>query len=184
MPWNAWRADHLGTRVILDGENLNGMILTGIDFSRASLRGASMHATNLMNADLRGADLTGANLAEADLIMAKLDGAILTGANLREADLLGANLAHAIYGAADLEGALHVPHSPGEICPTDRDGLLLATGHRTLICLAGRSPSYDLALLAPRVFGVAASEISAGPERDESPRAVALVTRLVRKPSS
>jgi len=131
VPWNAWRADHLGTHVILDGENLNGMILTGIDFSRASLRGASMHATNLMNADLRGADLTGANLAEADLIMAKLDGAILTGANLREADLLGANLAHAIYGAADLEGALHVPHSPGEICPTDRDGLLLATGHRT-----------------------------------------------------
>jgi hypothetical protein len=44
------------------------MILTGIDFSQASLRGASLHAANLMNADLRGADLTGANLREADLI--------------------------------------------------------------------------------------------------------------------
>ena len=111
--WNAWRADHHGAPVILDEENLNGMILTGIDLSRASLRGASMHATNLMNADLRGADLTGANLAEADLIMAKLDGAILTGANFREADLLGASLDQAVYGAADLEGALHVPHLGG-----------------------------------------------------------------------
>ena len=64
-------------------------------------------------------------------------------------------------------------------CPTDRDGLLLAAGHRTLICLAGRSPSYDLALLAPRVFGLAASEISAGPERDEPPGAVALVSPRV-----
>ena len=44
------------------------MVLSGIDFSRVSLRGASLHATNLMKADLRGADLSGANLAEADLM--------------------------------------------------------------------------------------------------------------------
>jgi ribosomal protein S18 acetylase RimI-like enzyme len=85
------------------------MILTGVDFSRVSLRGASLHATNLMNADLRYADLTGANLVEADLIGARLDGAVLAGANLREADLLGARLGSARFSAEDLKGALHVP---------------------------------------------------------------------------
>ena len=96
-PWNVWRREHPDVAVILDGADLNGMILTGIDFSRVSLRGASMHATNLMNADLRQADMTGANLAEADLIAAKLGGAILTRANLHEADLLGADLTDTQY---------------------------------------------------------------------------------------
>lgn len=110
-PWNLWRREHPDVAISLDGANLNGMILTGVDFSHASLRGASLHATNLMNADLRHADMTGANLSEADLIMAKLGGAILTGANLYEADLLGADLADAQYAAKDLQGALHVPQA-------------------------------------------------------------------------
>jgi len=66
------------------------------------------------------------------------------------------------------------------------------------------APRYDLALLAPRVFGIAASEISAGPERDEQRGAatalpqrvfwgilagavivlLGLIARLIRKPSS
>src|SRR5215467_10245190 len=50
--WNAWRREHPDLAINLDGANLNGMILTGIDFSRVSPRGASLHATNLMNADL------------------------------------------------------------------------------------------------------------------------------------
>src|SRR5262249_44066299 len=107
--WNRWREEHPDVTVTLDGAKLDGMILTGINFSHASLRGASMHATNLMNADLRHADLTGANLAEADLIAANMEGAILRGATLREADLLGANLAGAQYAGDDLTGALHVP---------------------------------------------------------------------------
>jgi hypothetical protein len=66
-------------------------------------------------------------------------------------------------------------------------------------------PSYDLALLAPRVFGVSAVEVSPGPERDEraggaaaivSPRLfwailigavvvlLGLVARLVRQPAA
>jgi hypothetical protein len=65
-------------------------------------------------------------------------------------------------------------------------------------------PNYDLALLTPRVFGVSASEVAPGPERDERPKAaagvspwvfwgimvgavivlLALITRLVRKPTS
>ena len=93
--WNHWRAENPDAAIVLDGQTLDGMILTGINFSRASLRGASLHATNLMNADLREADLTGANLTEADLIGANLEGAILAGATLREADLLGANLTNA-----------------------------------------------------------------------------------------
>ena len=107
--WNVWRSENPDVAIILDGANLNGMILTGIDFSRASLRGASMHATNLMSADLRRADLTGANLAEADLIAARLGGAILTGANLHEADLLGAELIDTQYSVEDLRGAVNVP---------------------------------------------------------------------------
>jgi len=107
--WNQWRSEHPDIAIVLDGANLDGMILTGIDFSRASLRGASLHATNLMNADLRFADLSGANLSEADLIGAKLQEAVLNGANLRETDLLGADLTGARYSDDDLRGALHAP---------------------------------------------------------------------------
>jgi uncharacterized protein YjbI with pentapeptide repeats len=107
--WNTWRRENPDVAIVLDGAKLDGLILTGIDFSRVSLRGATLHATNLMNGDLREADLTGANLAEADLIGAKLQGAILTGANLREADLLGADLSDARYSLDDVAGALHVP---------------------------------------------------------------------------
>jgi hypothetical protein len=93
------------------------------------------------------------------------------------------------------------------LLPSYRMRLFRESGQRLRLAY-GRSdlapPSYDLALLAPRVFGVASSEISAGPARDERPGAVALVsprvfwgvlagavivllgliTRLVRKPSS
>ncbi|HLG55301.1 MAG TPA: GNAT family N-acetyltransferase [Vicinamibacterales bacterium] len=117
-PWNYWRRENPDAVIVLDGADLNGMILTGVDFSHASLRGASMHATNLMNADLRYADLSGANLVEADLICAKLEGAVLTGANLHEADLLGAEMKQARYSAEDLKGALHAPS-----CAIRRAGL-------------------------------------------------------------
>src|SRR6185295_10349342 len=38
------------------------------------------------------------------------------------------------------------------------------------------APSYDLALLAPRVFGVSAVEVTPGPEREERAAAAALVS--------
>jgi uncharacterized protein YjbI with pentapeptide repeats len=41
-----------------DRADLNGMILTAIDFARVTLRGASLHATNLMKAKLGGAILS------------------------------------------------------------------------------------------------------------------------------
>ncbi len=92
--WNAWRREHPDLVITLDHADLNGMILTGIDFARVSLRGA---------------DLTGADLTEADLICANLAGAILSGARFVEADFLGASLGGAHYSPEDLEGALHVP---------------------------------------------------------------------------
>jgi hypothetical protein len=67
------------------------------------------------------------------------------------------------------------------------------------------APSYDLALLAPRVFGVSAMEVSPGPEREERAGGAAalvspwlfwgilitavivllgLIARLVRKPAA
>jgi len=57
--WNAWRREHPDLVITLDHADLNGMILTGIDFARVSLRGASLHATNrscaLFGEDLKGA---------------------------------------------------------------------------------------------------------------------------------
>jgi len=50
--WNAWRREHPDLVITLDHADLNGMILTGIDFARVRLRGASLHATNLMNAEI------------------------------------------------------------------------------------------------------------------------------------
>ena len=41
VPWNAWRRENPDVVVVLDHADLNGMILIGIDFARASLRGAS-----------------------------------------------------------------------------------------------------------------------------------------------
>ena len=48
------KASNPDVPIVLDEVRLDGLILTGIDFSHVSLRGASMHAVNLMNADLRG----------------------------------------------------------------------------------------------------------------------------------
>ena len=36
--WNAWRREHPDLVITLDHADLNGMILTGIDFARVSLR--------------------------------------------------------------------------------------------------------------------------------------------------
>jgi hypothetical protein len=33
-PWNQWRRENPGIAIVLDGADLSGMILTGVDFSR------------------------------------------------------------------------------------------------------------------------------------------------------
>ena len=63
VAWNEWRANHLGTSVILRGADLRDAILRD-----AILRDANLRDANLRGADLRGANLRGANLRGADLV--------------------------------------------------------------------------------------------------------------------
>ena len=80
--------------------NLNGVVLSGADFSDADLSGVDFIRTNLS-----GANLSGANLRYADLSGTNLSGANLSDANLRYADLSGANLRYANLSGADLRYA-------------------------------------------------------------------------------
>ena len=68
------------------------VVLTGCDFSRASLRGANLAYVILTFAKLRGADLSDSILAHADLSRADLSGADLGNADMTDADLDGAIL--------------------------------------------------------------------------------------------
>lgn len=68
------------------------VVLTGCDFSRASLKGADLAYVILTFAKLRGADLSYSILAHADLSKADLSGADLANADLTDADLDGAIL--------------------------------------------------------------------------------------------
>jgi len=109
----------------LDGVDLSGADLRGIDFGfvglrRANLAGADLREAKLLHAwlngaNLRGADLRDANLASAqvvaadaegaDLRGARLDNSIWTNANLRRADLRGASGSGFAFEMIDLRGA-------------------------------------------------------------------------------
>jgi WD40 repeat protein/nucleoside phosphorylase len=94
----------------LEGNDLRGQNLSGIDLRRANLQNANLSGvtlvkTNLTDAQLRGAqlvhaDLSGAVLLNVDLVQADLSRANLLGADLRGAQLQGAKLR-----AAKLTGA-------------------------------------------------------------------------------
>lgn len=68
----------------LQGADLSGLVLDGVNFIRANLTGAN---------------LKGSRLLEADLIFANL-----TGADLTDADLRGATLNETVWFAAKVEG--------------------------------------------------------------------------------
>lgn len=74
---------------------LNGLDLSGLDFSGAILR-----ATALNGADLSGARLDGAVLSQAWMVEANLTGASLVGAELFQTQMSGADLTD-----ADLSGS-------------------------------------------------------------------------------
>ena len=89
---------------------LNGLDLSGLDFTGANLRAARMNGVDLSGAVLDGAELSQAWMMEADLTGASLKGATLfqtqlTRARLAGADLTGARLA-ADFTKADLTGAV------------------------------------------------------------------------------
>jgi uncharacterized protein YjbI with pentapeptide repeats len=94
----------------LGGVHLDGVDLSGADFSDVNLGGAHLNGANLRGAFLSNANLGGAFLSDTDLsgarlIRSNLGGAFLNDADLRGADLDHANLSEAHLSNADLRGA-------------------------------------------------------------------------------
>lgn len=97
--------------VTVDGDDLSGASLAGIDFAGATLTGVDLSGADLAGASfafatLRDVDLSGASLAAADL-----RGAVLLSATLGGTDLSGANLGKAMvplemFAGNTLTGAL------------------------------------------------------------------------------
>ncbi|MBD3392051.1 MAG: hypothetical protein GF418_08260 [Chitinivibrionales bacterium] len=103
--WNEWLAHNTHVKIRLQGidlagANLEGVNLRNVDLGFANLRGANLknavlRYANLRHTDLCGADLSGADLVAANLRDADLSGTCLCGAEVNAEDLLGANLSHA-----------------------------------------------------------------------------------------
>jgi uncharacterized protein YjbI with pentapeptide repeats len=66
------------------GQNFDGLDLTGVNLQDAHLQEASFIGANLNQSNLRGADLTGAYLKQTQLDGADLTGATLTGAYIED----------------------------------------------------------------------------------------------------
>lgn len=92
----------------LEGANLQGKDLSGVNFENAELEKA-----NLSNANLTGANLEHADLEESNLKCANLTNANLKYADLEQANLKGANIKGAILKEAELEFATW---PSGKIC--------------------------------------------------------------------
>lgn len=118
--WNAWRAAHpcaeIDLRALplealaptggrLNGIDLHGALLAGVDLGLTDLVDADLTGADLRGAMLKSVDLSGARLAGADLCDANLLSARLTGADLRGARLQRATLAFAAMDKANLTGA-------------------------------------------------------------------------------
>lgn len=93
-------------RLVLDGADLRGAILSGARLAGASLRRAMLDDALMVGADLRGADLAGACLRHAHLSGADLTRADLSFCDLRGASLLTAELSSAVATGADMREAL------------------------------------------------------------------------------
>jgi uncharacterized protein YjbI with pentapeptide repeats len=118
--WNEWRDAANTEAIVLEGADLRGCMLRGIDLSkalltRAKLAGADLGGAMLAEAELMEADLSSASFESAFLMAADLSGADLRGiymmgawlaeSNLTGADLRGGDLTNATLLDADLSGA-------------------------------------------------------------------------------
>jgi uncharacterized protein YjbI with pentapeptide repeats len=101
-----WGPDVHPSRVVLDGADLRGALLSDGSLAGVSLRRANLEGALLVGADLSGADLVGANLRGANLTGARLARADLSYADLRGASLLTAVLSDATLVGTDLREAL------------------------------------------------------------------------------
>lgn len=84
------------------GENLQGWDLTGANLKGLDFRGKDVRGVFMEAADLSGARFTGANLSDTVLARANLEGADFSGANLSGTNLGGAKLCGANFGKANL----------------------------------------------------------------------------------
>ncbi len=92
----------------LEGENLDGIDLSGafleqVNFKGASLKGVNFSKAILARADFEDADLTGTNLEKANVGAVHAHGANFTHANLKSAKLSKGDFAGANFTKADLE---------------------------------------------------------------------------------
>jgi uncharacterized protein YjbI with pentapeptide repeats len=150
--------------VRLDGENLNGTLLAGVDLSGASLaktslvsadlRGARLAKARLVGASLGEADLSRADLTDANLAEACLDDAILISADLGRARCIGATFRRASMVGANLRGAMLVRASWNE---ADLGGANVEGAHAL-------ARAFDLAAKRPSGLGLVL-EVPVTPER-------------------
>jgi len=109
--WNEWRKKNLTVEVFLEGADLLGFYLSGIDLSDyggiASKPNVCLKDASLSSAHLEGAKLHKAHMEGAVLNFSHLDRAFLLevhleGAHLRCAELTNANMCNAHLEGADL----------------------------------------------------------------------------------
>ena len=99
--WNQWREANPDIQPDLNGLNLRGAKLSGINFNSANLRFITLSRADLSHAKLREADLRGGSLRRANLEHADLTGAILRHTTLAECQIEQAIFSNSqIYGIA------------------------------------------------------------------------------------
>ena len=89
----------------LKGVTLDDLILTGMDFRRADMRGADAFRSVCINANFDGANLTRADFTDADMTGCELDRAVLVSADFVRASLRNATIVDANARGTDLTDA-------------------------------------------------------------------------------
>lgn len=98
--FNDWRDANPDDPIDLNGANLSGAVLDGVNFSQADLSNANLTGVEMDSGNLSSANLSGANLSQS-----KISYSYLTYANLSRANLSGANLNGVFMDRANLSGA-------------------------------------------------------------------------------
>jgi pentapeptide repeat protein len=95
----------VGTPLNVEGCELNGVILDGVDLREARFMSTKMREAWIVNSDLRGAVFLGVDLRNADLGESDMSSSYLDRVNLEGADLTGVKLANADLKEVDLKEA-------------------------------------------------------------------------------